>query len=84
MCVQYLRCMRLAAPSHVGRSRTRDQIRAVCTEGEFLTTGPPGKSHSLGFAQSRGSPSSVHPRSIYTGLANLSIGREQTQVKQAR
>ena len=54
MCVQYLWCMGLAAPSHVGRSRTRDQIRALCTEGEFLTTGPPGKSHSLGFAQSRG------------------------------
>ena len=46
--------MSLTAPSHVGRSRTKDQIRAVCTEGELLTTGPPGKSHSLGFAQSRG------------------------------
>ena len=42
--LQYLRHVGLVALQQVESSQTRDQARVPCTGGEFLTTGPPGKS----------------------------------------
>ena len=44
---QYLWCMGLVAPQHVGSPRTRAQTVSPELAGRFLTTAPPGKSLNI-------------------------------------